>query len=454
MNIEFNKLDNVNGEITLVISQKDLEPKVKEQLKNIARTHKEPGFRPGHVPAGLIQKKYGEAVKYDVLNKTISDEIFEFVKKEEIKVLGNPVPDKDNAPDFNAEEMVFKFRVGIAPEFDTHVNKDLYVPFYTIKVSDEMIERQDEALRRRFGAQVEGEKIEDNAVVKGSIVELDANGNVKEGGISVENGILSPQYFKDEAQKALFVGKNKGASIVFNPAATCEANPVELSSMLQVSKEEAENIKSDFRFDVTEIIVLRPAELGQEYYDGVFGKDKVHNEEEYREGLRGMIAGQLTADSNYRFTIDSRDAIIKAIGEIELPDAVLRDYLVQTDESISEETVEEAYGNMRPDLVWQLVREAIAKQLDIKLEESDLINMAKLIARNQFAQYGMTSVPDDLLEKYAGDILKERKSREQVANQALDNKLFNGIKATVTLDEKEVSVEEFNALFAPAAETK
>jgi len=452
MNIEFNKLDNVNAEITLVIEQKDLAPKVKEQLKNIARTHKEPGFRPGHVPAGLIQKKYGEAIKYDVLNKTISDEIFNFVKKEELKVLGNPVPDKDNVPDFNAEQMTFKFRVGLAPEIESPVKKEFHIPYYKIKVSDDMISKQDELLRRRFGSQVEGEVIEDNAVVKGSITELDAAGNAKEDGIVVEDGILSPQYFKDDAQKALFTGKNKGASIVFNPAATCEANPVELSSMLQISKEVAENVKSDFRFDVKEIIVLRPAELDQEYFDGVFGKDKVHNDEEYKEGLKNMIAAQLTNDSNYRFTIDARNEIMKAIGDIELPDAILRDYLVQTDENITEETADETYSRMRPDLIWQLSRDAIAQQLEIKLEEADLTAMAKLIARNQFAQYGMTSVPDEMLDKYANDILKDKKGREQIANQALDNKLFNGIKASVTLDEKEVDVEQFNALFTAEAE--
>lgn len=449
MNIEFNKIDNVNAEITLLVSKSDIDPKVKQELKNVARRHAEPGFRPGHVPAQLIQKKYGDAVRYDVINKTVSEEIYGFVKKENLKVLGNPVPDKETVPDFKADEMVFKFRVGIAPEIDLKLDKDLHIPFYTIKVSDEMASRQDDALRRRFGAQVAGEKIEETAVVKGSVVELNADGSEKEDGIRVEEAILSPEYFKDEDQRKLFVGMNKGASIVFNPAKAYDSSDVELSSFLHVDREKAAEIKSDFRFDVAEIIVLKLAEHNQEFFDEVFGKDQVHNEEEYNEAIRKMIAAQLLQDSNYRFTIDAREALTAAVGEIELPDQILRDYLVQTDEAITEETVEASYANMRPDLVWQLIRDEVAKKLEIKLEESDLMNMAKAVARSQFAQYGMASAPDEMVEKFAADILKERKGREQIANQALDNKLYNGLKATVALDEKEVSVEEFNQLFAP-----
>lgn len=451
MNIELNKLDNVNGEITVVIAKEDIEPKVAEQLKRIGKTHSEPGFRPGHVPASLIQKKYGDAVRFDVINKILGEEIQNYMSKEKIRVLGNPVPDNSNAIDFKADEMVFKFHVGFAPEITFAVDKNIHVPFYTIKVEDEMINRQDDALRSRFGAQVNGEKVEENAVVKGVLSQLDADGNIKEDGIKVEEGILSPMYFKNDAQKALFMDKNVGAAIDFNPWETCEGNDVELSSMLHISKEEAADMKDNFRFDIKEIIVLRKAELGEEFYNNVFGKDKVHNEEEYRAELTKMIEAQLAADCNFRFTIDARDALLKEAGEMELPDAVLRDYLRMQKENVTEEEAAEEYARMRPDLVWQLIRDHVASSLEIKLEEADLLAMAMAVTRNQFQQYGITNVDEAMVKKYAEDMLKDARAREQMAHRALDGKMFNALKAKVTLEEKTVSVEEFNALFQEAA---
>ncbi|MDE6295521.1 MAG: hypothetical protein K2M03_05590 [Muribaculaceae bacterium] len=237
---------------------------------------------------------------------------------------------------------------------------------------------------------------------------------------------------------------------MFNPYKTCDGNPAELSSMLNIDKNEVDEHKGDFKMTIREIIVVKPAELDQEYYDSVFGKDQVHNEEEYRAALKNMIAAQLANDSFYRFTIDAKDNIMKAVGEVELPEDVLKDYLMQTNENITPETVDETFASMRPQLVWQLVRDEIADKLAIKVDEEDMLNTARALARQQFAQYGMANVPEDVLDKYAHNILDDKKYREQLFGQTLEQKLFRGIKASVTEDPKEVSVEEFNALFAPA----
>jgi trigger factor len=449
MNVEFNKIDNVNGVVTVMISEEDFADKIKQQLKQIGKTRPEPGFRAGHVPAGILEKKYGKAVRYDVIDKVVSEALFDFIKKEELRVLGNPMPDVNAMPNLDEKEIVFKFKVGLAPEINVNVDNNLTITYYNIKVSDEMIEKQDEALRRRFGSQVPGETVEPNALVKGVLTELNEDGSVKEGGIVVENGIVSPQYFSSEEQRNLFIGKNVGAAIDFNPAATCNNSAAELSSMLHISKDEVEAHQGNFRMDISEIIVLRPAELNQEYFDEVFGSDKVHNEEEYRQGVSDMIANQLKGDQNYRFSIDAREAVMNQVGTLTLPDEVLKDYLKSQSEELTDETVDAEYNKLRGDLEWQLTRDQIAKQLEIKLEEEDLINIAKMAARSQFAQYGMTSVPDDVLAKYATDILKDAKARENMANQALDMKLFNGIRAKANIEEKDVTVEEFNQLFQP-----
>lgn len=453
MNVTMNKLDNVNATLTVALEEKDYQDKVKKALREINQNRPEPGFRPGKVPAGLIQKKYGKAVKYDVINREVADAIYNYIKENEIQVLGNPVPVKNDDFNLDDKDFTFEFKVGIAPAIDTHVNKEMHIPYYTIEVSEDMIQRQDEMLRRRYGSQVPGDTVEPNALVKGIITELDENGAPKAEGIVVENGIVSPQYFKSDEQRDLFIGKHVGDVVRFNPAATCEGNEAELSSMLGIAKEETAAHHGDFNLEIKEIIVLKPAEDGEEYYTNVFGKDKVHDAEEYKAALKDMIANQLQADSNYRFTIDGKDVIVKAVGDIELPDAILKDYLKQQDEKLNDENIDAEYDRLRPDLVWQLVREAIAKQLEVKVTRDDALELAKAIAQNQFAQYGMSGLPDDVLTKYAEDMLNNDKTREQIFNQAVDSRLWAEIKQTVTVDDKTVSVEDFNALFkAPDAQ--
>ncbi|MDE6217520.1 MAG: trigger factor [Muribaculaceae bacterium] len=454
MNVEFSKLDNVRGEVKVNITEADYADKVKKQLKEISKNRPEPGFRPGHVPEGLLRKKYGDAVKYDVINREVGDAVFNYIKDNGLHVIGNPVPVKNEEFDLANADFTFTFKVGIAPEIDTHVNKDLHIPFYTIKVSDEMIDSQDENLRRRFGKQEPGETVEPDALVKGVITELNPDGSVKEDGIVVENGILAPAYFKSEDQKKLFEGKHVGDVVVFNPAATCESNPTELSSMLNIDKGDVDAHLGDFNFDIKEIIVLRPAEHDQEFFDAVLGKDKVHNDEEYREALRSILATQLLADSNYRFSIDARDIISNAVGDIELPDEILKDYLKQANEALNDENIDEEYVKLRPQLIWELVREAISAQLDVKVEQEDLLQTARMIARQQFAQYGMTAVTDEMLDGLANNILSDKRAHEQIVNQTVDVKLFSAIHEAVSADDKEVSVEEFNALFAQPEENK
>ena len=451
MKIDYAKINDVTGEITMVVEESDYADLVKKQLKEIGKRHAEPGFRPGHVPAGLIEKKYGKAVKYDEINKLVGDKLFEYIKDNNIQVLGNPMPDKANAIDDDAKEFTLKFKVGVAPVMDIKVDKSVTMPYYNIEVTDEMVGRQDEALRRRYGKQEPGEEVDATALVKGVITELNEDGTVKEGGVVVENGIVAPQYFKSEDQRNLFIGKHVGDSVVFNPAATCDSNPAELSSMLNVSKESAEQYKGDFRFDIKEIIVLKPAELNEEFFKEAFG-DTVKNEDEYKAAVKAMIETSLKGDQNYRFTIDAENAIRAQVGDVELPDEVLKEFLLTQNKELNAENIDAEYDKIRGELVWDLEKEQLIGQLDIKVDEEDLKNTARLMARNQFAQFGMANAPEDAIEHYAGEILKDEKHRSNVARQTADMKLFQAIRDAVTLDEKTVSVEEFNALFTAAAE--
>lgn len=451
MNLEFNRLDSVHGEITLMAERADFQDKVEKELKRLAKTQAMPGFRVGHAPVNIIKKKYGTAVLYDVIERTVSEQLFDYINKEKLEVLGAPVQVMENLPDFEKDEQfVLRYKVGLAPEVNVKVDENLKIPYYNIKVTDKMVEDQSEALRQRFGRQIPGEEVEPNAVVKGVITELDENGNVKEDGIKVENGIVSPMYFKNEDQKALFIGKKVGEEFTFNPYATCDGNPAELASMLNVPKEDADKCKGDFRFAITEIIVLRPAELDQEYFDNLFGKDKVHNEEEYKEGVKNMIASSLQNDSNFRFTIDAKDALMKEAGEIDLPSDVLIEFLQRQNKDYTAEKAKEEYEKSEDALRWEIAADTVARQLDIKVEEIDVDAMARQVAMQQLMRYGISQPTPDMINHMAGEMMKQKEYRNEIASQARMTKIFNAVRAKASLEEKEVTVEEFNALFQNA----
>ena len=450
MNVNYEKLDNVNGELTVTIEEKDYADKVSKQLKEIGKKHSEPGFRPGHVPAGLIAKKYGTAVKYDVVNKVVADAVYDYIRENKIHVLGQPIPESGN--DFKIEntEFSFKFKVGVAPEFDNHVNKDLHVPYYKIEVSEETLNSQIEALRQRFARQEPSDVTEPNAVIKGCITELNEDGTVKENGVVMENGIISPAYFKSNDQKKLFEEKKVGDVVVFNPAATCDSNATEMSSMLNIDKADIDAHKGDFNFEIKEIIVAKPAELDQEFFDNALGKDKVHNEEEFRAEVKDLIALNYENDSNYRFTNDAKEAVTKAVGQLELPVEIIKNFLLRQNESLNPENIDEEFDKMREQLEWDLIRDSIAEQFKVQLTQEDMLDEARGVVARQLMQYGPAALTDEIIDRYAQEVLKDEKNREMIGQNALSRKVFEAIKENVTLDNKDVTLEEFQKLFAPA----
>ncbi len=454
MNVSMEKNGNVGGVITVSLEEKDYQDKVAKDLKTIGLKHHIDGFRPGKVPAGLLKKMFGKQVLADVVNREVVDALFKFIEDEKLSILGEPLAEEKQEVDFDKKDFTFKFEVGLAPEIALDVNKDITMPYYKINVTDEMAQRQDEAFARRFGSQVPGEEVNETALIKGAVAELNEDGSVKEGGIAADSTIISMEYIGTTSEKDKFLGKKVGDKVVFNPAAASKGSEAEVASMLNIDKEQAAGLKSDFEFNIKEIIVLKPAEKNQEFFDMVFGKDEVKNEEEYATKLKEMIANQLMLDSNYRFTLDAQKVIMEKVGKLELPVEFLKKWLKKTNEKINDENVDAEYDRMVPAAEWQLVKEKIAKAFSVKVEEEDIKREAKMLAAQQFAQYGMTNVPDEYVEKYAEDFLKNKDYRQRLIDKSVEDKLFAAIKDAVSLDEKEVSVEEFNKLFEAEAEKK
>ena len=448
MQVTLEKTGDLEGRVKVEVTQNDYLDKVNKELKEIGRTRVIPGFRKGHVSIDQLRRRFGKEVKSHVLNEEVYRSVIEYIRENKLEVLGEPLPVEVKEINLDDTDYTFEYEVGLAPAIEANIDKEITVPFYTIEVSDEMVKEQDTALCERFGAQVPGEEVDAKALVKGAIMQLNADGtvNTEENAIQVVDGIVAPMYFTDKDQAALFLGKKVGDKVVFNPFKTCNGNAAELASMLHIEKDRTAEVTGDFEMAISEIIVLKPAEHGEEFYKEVFPGNTVTTEEEYFAELRKMIASQLLPNSDHLFNRDVQKELMTRFGNFDLPAEYLKKWLVARNEGLTSENVNEEYDKMAPSIRWELLRGKIAENLDIKVTDDDMLQFAKALAFQQFAQYGMTNMDDETITNYARRILEDKnylgRMREDVGNR----KLFNAIKALVNLDAKAVSLDEFKAL--------
>lgn len=448
MNIVRKDIDQSNATLTLSIEKADYTEKVEKTLREYSKKANIPGFRPGKVPAGLVKKMYGKAVLAEEINKIVSDELYKYIRENNVNILGEPLPNEDENDqiDFNAqEEFKFVFDLGIAPEFEVELNKKDKVKYFEITVSDEMIENQVKSYAGRYGKYIQEEVVEEKDMLKGELVEL-IDGKVNEAGVKVTDAVLTPGYMKEEAQKALFVGAKKGDVLVFNPSKAFE-NETEISSLLKISKEEVANMSSDFQFTIESITRYQEAEINQELFDKVYGEGVVATEEEFRAKIKENIQDNLTQDSEYKFGIDARDMLLAKFDGLVFPDEFLKRWVLATNENLTAEALEADYSKMIADLKWQLIKDKISKASELKVEASDVETYAKQIAKAQFAQYGMIGLDDEILGNYAKDLLKKEDTLKNIIDKVAENKVFEVVKAAVKLDSKEISIEDFNKMF-------
>lgn len=449
MNVSIEKTGNVSAILTVSIEENDYKEKVTKELKEIGKKHNIPGFRQGHVPFGELNRRFGKQVTSDVINNEVYNAVVGYIRDNKLAVLGEPLPVDVVELDLkNKKDFTFQYELALVPELNIEAGKDTTVPYYTIEVTDEMINEQDKNFRERFGAQVPGEEFEQDALVKGALMELNADGTIREDGeaIQVTSAIVAPFYFKDKEEAAKFEGKKVGDKVVFNPRKSCDGDIAELSSMLNISKERTAEVQGDFELAISEIIVVRPAELGEEYYTQVFGAGKVNNEEEYRAALKELIANELKGNSEMIFRMSARKFFTEKYGNMELPAAILKKWLISRNEELTEENIDEEYNRMESDLKWQLIKERIAEIANVKIEEADLQNLAKNIAARQLAQYGMTNLDDETIESFAKNILADKNYRPRIVEQVGDIKLFEAIANAVSVDHETVSFDRFKEI--------
>jgi len=444
MNVDKQVIDPVNAVVKIQLLKADYQEKVENTLKTYRKKANVPGFRPGYVPAGLIKKMYGKAILAEEIQNAISGALYNYIKENNLNILGEPLP-CESQEDFDfdkQEDFDFSFDIALAPEINITINKKDTVPFYNVQVTDEMVDEQVKSMSSRNGTYVQVEKSEERDVIKGLLTEIQADG------VKVEDAVLMPAYFKNDEEKAKMIGLGVGDSVVFNPAKAYDNAESELASLLHLPKEVAKDMVSDFTYEVKEITRYQEGELNQEMFDQIYGKDVVKTEEEFRAKVKESIEAQLAPESDYRFMLDAEKVLVKKLADVAFPVAFLKRWMLTTDEKRTAEEVETEMPKMIEDLKWHMIKEQIVKDNSLTVSEEDLIETAKKIARTQFAQYGMMSVPDDLLVGYATDMLKKEETKNNIIDQAMSTIVAAHLKGALKLNEKEISVEDFNKLFA------
>lgn len=449
MKISFENPDKVNGLLTITVEEADYQASVEKTLKDYRRKANYPGFRPGMVPMGLIKKQYGASAKMDAINKLIGEQIYKYMQDNKIQMLGEPLPsEKQEAQDLEKPApYTFAFDIAVAPEFKIELNGHNKIDHYTIIVDDALIDRQVEMFTSRNGTYEKAESYEDNDMLKGDLRELDEKGNTKEGGITVEAASILPNYIKDEAQKALFNGAKLGDIITLNVSKAFESE-AEIASLLKVERDRVKDIKSDFSYQITDIQRYKKHPVDQELFDSLFGKDTVKSEKEFREKIAEGLKEQLAVDADYKFILDVRAYCEKKVGKLEFPDALLKRMMLNNNKDKGEEFVEKNYEQSIKELTWHLIKEQLVADNQIKVNDEDVLNAAKETARVQFAQYGMNNVPDEYVENYAKEILKKRENVDGLVDRAVDIKLTDALKKVVKLNEKEISLDDFNKMMS------
>lgn len=450
MNILFENPDKVNGLMTVTVEDADFKDNVEKTLKDYRKRANFPGFRPGMVPMGLIKKQFGPSVKMDTLNKYVGEQIYNYIRENKIQMLGEPLPSEKQEPvDIEKDgPYTFMFDIAVAPEFKIELNGDTKIAYYEIQADDKLIDQQVDMFASQLGSYEKADSYdgEKRDMLKGDLRELDADGNTKEGGITVEGAVMMPEYIEVDDQKKLFDNAKPGDIITFNPRKAYPDNDSEVANLLKINRDAVKDVEADFSYQVIEINRFKKADVNQALFDQVFGKDTVKSEEEFRNKIAEGLKPQLQANSDYKFMLDVRKYAEDKVGELTFPDALLKRIMLLNNKDKGEEYVEKNYDESIKQLKWHLIKEQLVAANNIKVEDADVKAAAKEAARMQFAQYGMNNVPEEYLDNYADEMLKKRDSAANFVDSAVEKKLVDALKGVVSLDKKTVTLDEFNEL--------
>jgi len=448
MKVSFENPDKINALLTITVEEDDYKNDVEKTLKDYRKKANVPGFRPGQAPMGMIKRQFGASVKMDAINKIVGNEIQKYIADNKVQMLGEPLASEKQEPQDleKAGPYTFMFDIAVAPEFDVELSDKDTIDYYSIDVDDELVNRQVEMFASRTGKYEDAETYAEGDMLKGDLRELDENGNTKEGGLTVEAAVLMPNYIKADDQKKLFDGAKAGDIITFNPRKAYPESDTEISALLKIKKEEVAEHTGDFSYQITQIQRFQNHAVDQELFDQTFGEGVVKSEEEFRQKIGEGLKVQLGRDSDYKFLLDVRKYVEDKVGQLTYPDALLKRIMLQNNKDKGQEFVDKNYEASLKELSWSLMRSKLSEKAGVKVNDHDVKNAARETARVQFAQYGMSNVPEEYVDNYANELLKKQETVQNFVDRAVDVKLTEAVKNVVKLNEKHISLDDFNKM--------
>ncbi len=445
MKITRENIDDLNAVIKISIEKSDYEENVDKTLNDYRKKAQIPGFRPGKAPMGLIKKRFERATVAEEINQMLLENLNGYLSDEKLKILGEPLSSAghQNPIDWEKDEnFEFAFDIALSPDIEVKLDKEDKIEFHTIAVSDEMIDDEVKRITSGMGEYGELEKVGEKSMVYGSFIELDEEGNPKENGIETERTLVAIDFVKDEEVKKQLLEKQKGETVTFDPVIAF-GDRHEVGHMLNISHEQADELNSNFQFTINEISELISAELNEELFRKLYGEEtEIKTEEDFRNKLKEEIAESLLSSSETRFATDVRKALLEKVNP-ELPEAFLKRWLQETNKELTEEEIDRDFDGFLKDLRWQLIKEYIVRENELKAEVEEVNELAKQMVLAQYAYYGIYNLTEEQLETFAKNLTGNPESVERLYLQVLEKKVIEFVKEKITVENKEISREEF-----------
>lgn len=444
MDITLEKASDTNASLKITLTPADYKPEVDKKLKDYGRKVQLKGFRPGHVPASLVQKMYGKSILVDEINAMLSKTVSQYIRENKLQVVGDPVPDREQAEAIdwdNQSDFAFSYTLGLASEFDIDFSDLPSVTQYEIQAGEAEIDSTIADLQQRFHSHAHGEEVNDGDTIYGELKQVD-------GPFSAKTAF--PMNQMAEEAKAQFVGKKKGDIVTF---VLEQAFPDEKAraNATGAPKEEVANLTGEFTFEVDDVTRHEPAELNQEFFDKVLGVGAVSDEEQFRGKVAEIIKGNYGRESAQLLRLDIEKTLIDNT-PILLPDEFLKNWLLEVNEGkFTPEQIEEQYSDFTKSVKLQLIKNKIAEKADINVEFDEVLAVTRLMVQEQFGFMGgedeeMNKTIDRIARNYLMDEKNNGQNYTSTFNRVYDDKVIEYAKTQLTIATQEVTVDEFKAL--------
>ena len=447
MRITRNNIDDLNAVITVVIKADDYQEKLEKSLKEQAKKAKLPGYRPGMVPIAQIKRMYGKGMLVEEINKQLSDAVNNYIKQNEIEILGQPLPKEDDT-NFKweiGEEFTFNYEIGLAPIVRTEFNANDSLTQYAIKVDEETLNARTKNLRRSYGKMTNPEVVEDGDVIFGDFVQLQNDGVVLENGVKVTS-TLRLDIVKDEAIKNTLIGLKREDVVASFDLVNAVENEDQLRKILKLDDSNAIIPESKFQLTIKNINRLEESDLDLNFYNKIFGEDAgVNTEEEFRSRITAELEAMMAQDADKKLAADLYKYGVSKL-DLQLPDEFLKRWLKATNKEVTDEELANGYEDFATNLKWTLVENKIIKENKIEIKYEDVFAAAKKRLDAQFRMYSPTPIAEEQLAQYAAQYLKEGANANQVFDEVKSNKVFEFLKTVITLNQKQIDFKEFQDL--------